>query len=117
MSKDSKSVVQSIQSSCPHSGYPSTRCLGWGLFLLQRTGEMEPSKYIGIKWNRKRRSWEILDPQSGEIIGRTRDEIRAAKEYDEFVLLKYGLESKTNFPVEEYKLAIEFGKDAICSRC
>lgn len=77
---------------------------------------MLPSKYMGIEWNAKKRSWEVRDPQSGEIIGHTREEIRAAKEYDEYVLLKYGLDSATNFPAEEYKLAIEFGKDATCKK-
>lgn len=52
------------------------------------------SQYIGVHWHKNNKKWQVNS--SNQFLGYFEDELDAAKTYDTFVLLKFGVGAKTN---------------------
>lgn len=52
------------------------------------------SQYIGVHWHKNNKRWQVNS--ANQFLGYFEDELDAAKTYDTFVLLKFGVGAKTN---------------------
>jgi hypothetical protein len=58
------------------------------------------SKYWGVYWNKASKSWRVRIKKSGILYegGLLKDEMNAAKRYDELAIKYYGPNARLNFP-------------------
>lgn len=80
----------------------------------QRHDPERKSNYSGVKWDTKRSKWYAYTQYVGTetILGRFKDEVDAAREYD-LAIIRMNLHLPTNFPPNDY---IKVDKTLVCER-